>query len=511
MGHCDLLIGTKQEGCARQNDNSEPERNGAERPNIIFLLADDLGYGDVQYNGGIALTPNINEMASGEHSIRFDRFYSSSPVCSPTRGSLLTGRNHNRYCIWMANTVGKKCKIRNDFLCRIRYPLPASELTVAEMLKEEGYYTAVFGKWHLGDLGISNKSQETSNPGDNGFDVWKVTERAVPTSNPNCACFNVSQCNLGHYQRRGPPPCTNYHGTVPDKDGILMSHPNIILKDDSEFIADEFSKFLNKIMNDEDGKKLPFFAYIPFHSVHKNYIASPPYDALYYNMTFNHEQVDYYASITALDTAIGRIRTLLKHFNISDNTMLWFSSDNGPSEKSSGLTAGLRGKKGSLYEGGIRVPGIIEWPKVIKGNRISNHPVVTSDFVPTVIESLGLKTAEKELDGISLLSLLQNKTKRDSTGAEIRNSTIKWAFNIRGNFNNNFKAAIMNNNCKLIANYKRGSIKSYKLYNLTTKPTESLDIATKHPELTTSLLSQVTKWITSIKKSAKQNKCLLTV
>ena len=182
------------------------------RPNIVFLLADDLGYGDVQYNGGVALTPNLNNMAAGESSIRFNRFYSSAPVCSPTRGSLLTGRNHNRFCVWMANTAGRRCKVPDDFLCPTKYPLPASEVTVAEVLAEHGYRTAAFGKWHLGDLKPTPERPSSSNPGQNGFQVWKVTERAVQTSTPNCGCFNTSLCNLGHYGRQGAPPCTNYHG-----------------------------------------------------------------------------------------------------------------------------------------------------------------------------------------------------------------------------------------------------------------------------------------------------------
>lgn len=457
----------------------------------------------------MAFTPSLDEMARGEHSIRFDRFYSSSPVCSPTRGSLLTGRNHNRYCLWMANTAGRNCPVREDFLCPIKHPLLASELTIAEILKEQGYKTFTVGKWHLGELGAKNgRDVVTSNPGDNGFDAWKVTERAVPTSTPNCGCFNTSQCILGHYRKRGPPPCTNYHEPASNS-SLIQGHPEIILKDDSEFIADEFSEFLNTTLSDD--RDAPFFAYIPFHSVHTYYIATPPYDTPYRTGKFQEKEVDYYASISALDSAVGRIRTLLREYNVSDNTMLWFSSDNGPAERSPGTTKGLRGRKKSLYEGGIRVPGIVEWPDIIKGNRRSSYPVVTSDFFPTVIDSLGLHDSlnkSREMDGISLLPLLQNRTERNSEGDETRKNAIKWAFNLRGSFLNPHKAVIMDNNFKLIANFNKGKSRKVKLYDLSKDPSETQDVSHENSALTEKLLSQLKKWIKSVKNSAEDNKCI---
>lgn len=509
------------------NHRNHDDHLNHQSPNIIFLLADDLGYGDVHYNGGKAFTPNIDQMASGKHSVRFDRFYSSAPVCSPTRGSLLTGRNPNRFCIWRANTAGRDPSNHADFLSPAKYPLPHSEHTLAEILRNEGYITAVFGKWHLGDLTsnsgplssiTSRMKKNSSSPGDNGFDIWKVTERAVPTSSPNCACFDSLQCRLGHYVKKGPPPCTNYHSAShstlhTSQEEILKPHPYIIMKDDSEFLADEFSDFLHAMMASKK-KQQPFFVYLPFHSVHNRYIASPPYNALYKGKEFQQKQLDYYASISALDAAVGRIRTLLNSFNISHNTMLWFSSDNGPAGRSPGRTAGLKGKKGTLYEGGIRVPGIIEWPAVITKNRISNHPVVTSDFVPTVLDSLGHNEAlvnGRILDGISLLPLLRNKTARDSAGREIRSkaSTIKWAFHIDGNFNNTYTAVLLENNLKLMATFERGKIIDHHLFDLDEFPIEHDDISSKHTALCSRLLKQLKKWTESVEASARyENVCL---
>lgn len=487
-------------------------------PNIIFLLADDLGHRDVQYNGGVASTPHLNQLASGENSVRFDRFYSSAPVCSPTRGSLLTGRNHNRFCVWTANTAGRQCRDPSDFHCATKYPLPPSETTVAELLQGKGYRTAAFGKWHLGDLIPSlsggrggTTTTTTSHPGQHGFQTWKVTERAVPTSAPNCACFDKSLCNLGHDHRKGPPPCTNYHGMSSTNNETLMSHPEIILKDDSEFIVDEFAEFLDDLLSvgvGEDSQTTtttlqppPFFAYLPFHSVHKRFVATPPYDAPYRTGGYSQEEVDYYASISAMDAAVGRVRDLLRLHDISDNTMLWFSSDNGPAENCPGSTQGLRGRKGSLYEGGIKVPGIVEWPNFITENHVSRYPVSTSDFVPTVLDIVGLDVPTLRLDGDSLLPLLLSRT-TDAVEKGGRNSSIKWAFNIKGDFNGRYSAVIMDNDRKLVAQYRKGMLNSYELFNLSRDPAEANDLSELEHSVSTRLLAALGEWLASVQNSA---------
>ena len=470
-------------------------------PNIVFILADDLGYGDVNYNGGLAATPNLNSMAAGPNSIKFTRFYSGGPVCSPTRGTLLTGRNHNRYCMWRANTAGSACKAvdASDFNCPARYPLPTSEITVAEILKEFGYRTAAFGKWHIGDLKPlpgSNTQWPSSNPGQNGFDVWKVTERSTPTVNPNCACFNTSLCILGHRAKKGPPHCTNYHA---GNGSGLVTHDEPIIGDDSHFIADEFASFLSET----DTTETPFFAYIALHTVHKPFVAIPPYSTMYENQGYTQKEIDYYGSITAMDEAIGNIRELLSHHNLSENTMLWFTSDNGPEKKTPGQAGGLRGIKGSLYEGGIRVPGILEWPAVIQMNRVSNFPVVTSDFLPTVSDILGTKPPQdRTIDGISILPHIRGES-------ESRTSPIAWAFGINGDFNKKYNAAITDNRYKLYVEYKKGKIRSSSLYDLQVDPSESNDVSGDHPEILDQLTTQLNAWDTSLETSARNEvRCL---
>lgn len=489
------------QGTSDSNKSSHTTRN---RPNFIFILADDLGYADVGYNGGAAKTPNLDAMSRSPNSIKFNHFYSGSPVCSPTRGTVLTGRNHNRYCLWKANTPGRVCKSREDFRCSAQVYIPSYEVTIAEILKQVGYRTAAFGKWHLGDLQQAPGGLPRSNPGDNGFDVWKVTERSVPTSTSNCACFNTSLCNLGHYYRRGPPACTNYH--EPDSKGgsdVLLGHSEPILKDDSDFIADMFETFLKDTLSESEQK--PFFIFLPFHGVHIRYVASHPYNTLYTsNPKLSLNEIDYYGSISALDEAVGRVRQLLRVYNISDNTMLWFTSDNGPAKRSPGNTGGLRDRKGSVYEGGIRVPGIIEWPGIITSNRASNINAITSDFLPTLCDILEVSPpADRPLDGVSLLPHLRQQT-------EVRNESIKWAYKINyGNFNGRYTAALLEDRFKVVAEYRRGNVTSAQLFDIDIDRGESNDISLENPDTLKKLLKDLEDWRLSVITSAtKKVRCL---
>ena len=155
---------------------------------------------------------------------------------------------------------------------------------------------------------------------------------------------------------------------------------------------------------------MPFFIYVPFHTVHIRYIASMGYIEHYMNKGYSLDQIDYYGAITAMDDVVGKKRQLLKKYSLSNNTMLWFVSDNGPFRKSPGYAGGFRGWKAQRYEGGIRVPGIIEWPDMIKSNRVSDYAVVSSDFLPTVCDILGTQPpSDRPIDGASIMPLLRNE------------------------------------------------------------------------------------------------------
>ena len=468
-------------------------------PNIVFVMADDMGYGDVGYNGGAADTPNLDAMASGSNSVHLTRHYSGGPVCSPTRGTVLTGRNHNRYCIWLQDE-GVTC---ND-ITKSTTPLPPTEITVAELLKQQGYSTAAFGKWHLGDLSpcttpsmYSHPLWPVSHPGVHGFDTWWMTERAVPTIASNCPCFErKSQCVQRYRQTLAARrlSCSNYYSM----DNTITSWPSLIAEDDSHFTFERFADFLQSVKSGQQ-----FFAYIALHTPHFPFIATDHYFQHYSSRGYTEEESNYYGAITALDDAIGHIQELLNTYNYRDNTLFWFTSDNGPAHRRSlprpGSTAGLRGYKGTLYEGGIRVPGIIEWPAVIKKNYETDFPVVTSDLLPTVCDILGIDPpADRPIDGTSILPLLRGEV-------TARNESIGWMYPVvDGNFDSPHNEVIMNNNFKLFAKYDNGQIQRAQLYDLARDRSETRDVKGEHPELLESMKQHLAEWRQSVIRSANE-------
>jgi arylsulfatase A-like enzyme len=468
---------------------------GVSCPNIVYMLADDLGYGDVRYNGGNVYTPNLDAMANGQHSIQFKRFYSGGPTCSPTRGTLLTGRNHNRYCVWHADVV----KTNQDLSCPSLMPLPSSELTVAEVLTSAGYETSIYGKWHLGDLRKiegGNSKWPVSNPSTHGFQHWLVTERRSSTLLPNCKCFSNFTCSLEEHQY-DIQYCRNYWYINPSSNKLTKSTNQVF--DDADFLVDCFEKFL-KTRN----RSQPFYSQISFHSVHAPYHATP-FWRNHYSYVSDTDKMNYLGATSALDHAVGRVRTLLKKFEVYNNTILWFSSDNGPQTGQPGSTGGLRGRKGSVWEGGIRVPGIIEWPEVISENRKSSVPVVTSDFLPTIADIVDFKVStDIILDGVSLLPILK-------TTSAHRDSNIKFAFHIkRGDLKSNFAAAVVGERYKYYAAFDDGKIQSSYLFDLESDSSEKTDISSRNPNVTLSMKAELQDFLLSVTKSAKQVGCVHT-
>ena len=464
-------------------------------PNIVYLLVDDVGYGDVEYNGGRAHTPNLNAMASGPHSIQFSRFYSGGPTCSPTRGTLLTGRNHNRYCIWHADLGNPK----NELTCPSSMPLPSSELTVAEILRDSGYHTAIYGKWHVGDLkpiAGGNHLWPVANPSTHGFMDWLVTERHSSSLLPNCKCSESFSCSMNGTQY-SPVRCRNYWYVNPLTKQLTKSSEQVF--EDSHFLVDRFEEFLKK-----RDKSKPFYTQLSFHSVHSQYLATPYWNE-YYKYVTNRDHRHYLGTISALDDAIGRVRSLLEKYGIANNTLVIFSSDNGPQKGEPGSTGGLSGRKGTIWEGGIRVPGIIEWPAVICGNRKSSVPVVTSDFLPTVADIIGFKVPEDiTLDGISILPILKNE-------ADQRESNIKFAFHIKqGNPDAPFYGAVVGDRYKYYAHFVNATIQQSCLFDLETDCAETRDVSSSHVNITLSMKAELEQFISSVHESAASIGCQKT-
>jgi len=364
-------------------------------PNVVLLMCDDLGYGDLTcFNPESPIkTPHLCEMAAA--GLKFTRFYAAAPVCSPTRGSCLTGRHPHRYGIYYANTG---------------HMLP-EEITLPELLRESGYTTGHFGKWHLGTLttevqdanrGGPKNPQHFAPPQEHGYDVCFVTESKVPTYDPMIAPRGANKTSWDPVKKGDPnvPYGTRYWNEKGEEVTENLSG------DDSRVMMDRAIPFIQQAVEDEQ----PFLATIWFHAPHLPVVADRKYGQVYPGLK-THPR-NYYGCISAVDEQVGRLRTKLRELGVAENTMVWFCSDNGPegSSQDPGLAGGLRGRKRSLYEGGVRVPGILEWPAVVQAGSETDVPAVTSDYLPTILDVLGQPLpAERPYDGISLLPVIRGE------------------------------------------------------------------------------------------------------
>ncbi len=526
-------------------------------PNIILLLADDQGWGDVGYNEvhynsssyatGWRLnppnTPHLDAMAAGDHTIVFSRFYSGAAVCSPTRASILSGRHPGRECI--DNAEG--CGSAPAWSCKDRLPFPKPTYTVAEAVKTLNYSTIHLGKWHLGDFFFKGDGEgdklnprdrhrrpammpkgagsyayskwPVSNPGMHGFDTWRSTEASASSSTTNCDCkvawgkegrgciasggvwgAHGDGCTNYWFPKAGPGGgthrmhCTN----MSNPRGVLAQHcvtneTQKIVGDDSQYILDHLDAFLTDTVH----QKKPFLAVVWFHSIHEPHPALPEYYHSYTDV-FGDPAGDYLGTLSQMDAAVGRLRNMLKQHGVSNNTMLWYTADNGPHTSSGptpgrdrnafpalAATNGLRGCKASYYEGGIRVPGMLEWPAVIHANSRTWHPSSTHDYMPTILDLLGLQHPRPgwAADGMSLLPLIRELAARPNANDTSPRPDDRPLV---------FPGAIIRNQYKFTtggtgqcqAEHGSGPAKGgHFLFNLEDDPTESHDLCNKHAKL----------------------------
>lgn len=422
-----------------------------ERPNVILIMADDLGWGDVGFNGNTQIkTPYLDQLST--QGIIFDRFYSGCSVSSPTRASVLTGRNPLRTGVFNANAG----------------ILRSEEETLPELLKKEGYTTGHFGKWHLGTLTYKEKDANRGRPenehlynvpAEHGYDESFVTESKVPTYDPmlkpvendgrfwDCLIKGQESATYGTYYWR-------HDGTKETKN---------LSGDDSRIIMDRVLPFIEQARE----TNTPFFSAIWFHTPHLPCVAGPKYAAMYPNVSL--EERNYFGCITAMDEQIGRLVEYLKKKEIYENTIICFCSDNGPEVRTPRTAAHLRGKKRDLYEGGIRVPAFAVWSSKLPAGERTNHVCSTSDYLPTFVELLGLKHPSYEIDGESLIPALKNGEKR-----------IKPMF-----FAYMKQGAVIEQQYKLY--YSKGL---YELYDITSDPSEKQNLANRYPK-EVSRLSQI--------------------
>jgi arylsulfatase A-like enzyme len=427
-----------------------------------------------------------------------DRFYAAHPTCSPTRGSVMTGRHPNRYGTFRPN-----------------FSIRPEEVSVAHIVGKVGYVCGHFGKWHLGPV----KAVSPTNPGAMGFDAWLSHD-------------NFFELN-----------------PVLSRDG---GRPERIEGESSEIIIQETIRFISTAKK----QKKPFLAVVWFGSPHEPYSGlekdlaryeklPTSYQKLVVRLTSNetghpttrplHEVLqERYAEITAMDRAIGQLRQWLDAEGLRQNTLLWYCGDNG-SPSGASITTPFRGQKATVYEGGVRVPGIIEWPARIPKPRVSAVNAVTSDTLPTICDLLNLPLPERPLDGISLKPLIDGEmTERASPicfwkfdteremqrpayiDLKLQEGTTPLVKMREGSYRRNFRnfhhkeiteedfrgpRVILDNRYKLVVDGEGGDESVIELFDLRSDLAEKNNLVESHPKIAVSLARQLRQWQRSVLKS----------
>ncbi|QDS99641.1 sulfatase family protein [Adhaeretor mobilis] len=433
--------------------------DAADRPNILVVLCDDLGYGDIECYGHPHIkTPHVNNLAT--EGIRFTNFYSAAPVCSPSRVGLLTGRSPNRAGVYDFIPGGRDIYMRS------------SEVTIPQLLKQAGYATCMSGKWHCN--GKFNSAQQPQ-PDSAGFDHWFGTQNNASPSHENPSNF----------VRNGE--------AVGELEGFSC-----------QLVVDEAITWLKG--QQANDPKQPFFMYVAFHEPHEP-IASPPKLVEHYgDMAKNVNEAQYFANVANVDVAVGRLMAALKDLKVDSNTLVIFTSDNGPetlnryrrAKNSFGRATPLRGMKLWTTDAGFRVAGIMRWPERIKADQVVDHPVSSLDFLPTFCELAGVKPpADLKLDGTNFLPALDNKN-------PVRAKPLLWIFY---NALNERQVAMRDGDWKVLAKLnidncvnvtadneaevKAAEFTDIQIFRITDDIGESKDLSSSMPEKLTELTQRL--------------------
>jgi arylsulfatase A-like enzyme len=424
------------------------------RPNIIFLLTDDQGYGDISAHGNpILKTPNLDRLRS--ESRYFEDFH-VSPTCSPTRSALMTGRHE------FANGV------THTILERERLTLRAT--TVAEVLKKSGYTTGIFGKWHLGD-------EREYQPGARGFDET----------------FIHGAGGIGQV----------YPGSCGDSPGNKYFDPVILHNDrfvkTKGYCTDVFYGQAIKWIDAQRKADKPFFAYIPSNAPHGPYIARPEDSAIYQNQTPNPQLASFYGMIHNIDENVGKLLEKLAEWGIDRNTLVIFMNDNGTAAGHTVYRAGMRGNKGTAWLGGTRASSFWRWPGTIKPGP-STTLTAHIDFFPTLAELAGVKLSDElktQVKGRSLVPLLNDPASNWSDRLIITH-VGRWPKKADPDEHKYKMAAIRNQRWSLVT--EAGAKEPmWKLYDLTADYEQTTDVAEKHPEIVGQLAKSYDEWWSAVR------------
>ena len=425
---------------------------GRKPPNIVFILADDLGWRDTGYNGSrFYETPNIDRLARS--GMVFTNGYAAAPVCSPTRAALMTGKYPARLRLTRHLQGAHRFHYSRVIPPLSRLELPLEEVTLAEMLRGAGYRSAAIGKWHLGDKGFLASDQ--------GFDVSEGGDTAGSTND----FFYPA------WKKKIPLEGTR----------------------DGEYLTDRLTDLALDFVRKSAGR--PFFLYLPHFAVHTPIQAKPEYIPKYEKKVRADDPQNYptYAAmLQSVDESVGRVLALLEALKLTQDTIVVFTSDNGGVAsrewRNRPVTSNLplRAGKGHLYEGGIRVPTIVRYPGVTRAGSSSDEPVSTIDFAPTLAEAAGIGgDALPRMDGASILPLLEGKPR-------LGRERLYWHFPHYSPQLGVPSAAVRERDWKLIRFFEDGR---EELFNLREDPGEARDLAAARAEKRHSLSRRLDEWL----------------
>ena len=454
-------------------------------PNIVFILIDDMGWRDVGFMGSEYYeTPNIDRLAS--RGMVFTSAYANAPNCAPTRASLMSGQYTPRHGIYtVAPAARGDTKNRKLLVEETETELDLGIVTIAEALKSAGYATASVGKWHLGGAG--------NLPTEQGFDV-----------------------NIGGNARGAPPGYfwpyerDNARGNVVRIRGLREGG------EEGEYLTDRLTDEALSWM--EENAERPFFLYLTHYAVHTPIQAKPRLAQKYRAKPGSNGQQNprFAAMVESVDESVGRVVRKLDELGVADNTVVFFFSDNGGVGTITSM-APLRGMKGMLYEGGIREPLIVRWPEHTVAGSISDMPVISVDFYPTILEMAGVARPDQTLDGLSMLPLLESGTvergdaERRGGGSEFGTSNsapqlavfaerpLFWHFpaylegnrNTDGPWRTTPVSAVRHGDYKLIEFFEDGAL---ELYDVVADIGESTDLAAEMPDKVGELHDLMIAW-----------------
>ncbi|MEY4483563.1 MAG: hypothetical protein RL693_1015 [Verrucomicrobiota bacterium] len=437
------------------------------RPNIVFIVADDLGYGEPGCYGGKDIpTPNIDALASG--GVRFTNGYVTAPFCAASRAALLTGRYQTRFGFEF-NPIGAKNAAPG-------IGLPVKEKTVADRLRDAGYATALVGKWHLGGTA---EFQPQRRGFDEFFGFLHEGHFYVPSPWTGVTTW---------LRRKTLPDGNKGRWTSPDGRIVWSTHlgyneheydsDNPLLRssqpvDEKSNLTDAFTREACDFIGRH--KTQPFFLYLAYNAVH-----SPMQGTDEYMATFAHiEDIQrriFAAMLAHLDDSIGRVHAALRENGLDENTLIVFLSDNGgPTKELTSSNVPLRGGKGELWEGGIRVPLIISWQKHVQAGRVIDAPIASIDATASALDLAGIKPDQGKLDGVSLIPLLTGKS------VEVPDRTLFWRVGM--------KNALRRGDWKLIRDGE-----DWQLFDLLHDIGESTNLASKEPDRVREMSTLWDKW-----------------